>query len=132
MDTDHTPSDAPGARRGDLLVASAAAVGGFASVAAWAACCVLPLALSVAGVSFAGAALLAGARHWLTLLAVAIVAAGWAWHLRRWARARRDGCARPRPLAFGLLLAATLLIGLALLWQPVIEPWAMPRLAALR
>ena len=57
--------------------AGAAAVAGLASVFAWAACCVLPLALSVAGLSFAGAAVFAGARHWITLVAIAILAGAW-------------------------------------------------------
>ena len=47
----------------EVAVGASAAVSGVAAVFAWAACCVLPLALSVAGVSFAGAAILAGARY---------------------------------------------------------------------
>ena len=46
---------------------------------------------------------------------------------------RKDAsCRRPSRLAFWLLVIASLLIVLSLAWQPYIEPWAMPRLAAMR
>lgn len=116
-----------------LAAGYAAAVGGLASVFAWAACCVLPLALSVAGLSFAGAAVFAGARHGITLVAVAFLAGAWLLHWRRLRTCREDAaCARPSRLSVWLLVAATVLVGLSLAWQPFIEPWAMPRLAALR
>ena len=103
----------------EVAVSASAAIGGVASVFAWAACCVLPLALSVAGVSFAGAAV--------------ILAAGWLLHWRRLRMCRKDAaCRRPSRLAFWLLVIASLLIVLSLAWQPYIEPWAMPRLAAMR
>lgn len=127
MATGLKPSLIPPAAAG-----AAAAVGGLASVFAWAACCVLPLALSVAGLSFAGAAVFAGARHAITLVAVAILAGGWLLHWRRLRTCREDAaCPRPSRLSVGLMAAATVLVGLSLLWQPFIEPWAMPRLAAL-
>ena len=47
------------ARIPEVAVSASAAVGGFASLLAWAACCVLPLVLSIAGVSFAGVAVFA-------------------------------------------------------------------------
>lgn len=117
----------------EVAVSASAAVGGIASVFAWAACCVLPLALSVAGVSFAGAAVIAGARNWLTLLAAVILAVGWLLHWRRLRMCRKDAaCQRPSRLAFWLLVIASLLVLLSLAWQPYIEPWAMPRLGAMR
>lgn len=117
----------------EVAVSASAAVSAFASVFAWAACCVLPLALSVAGVSFAGAALIAGARNWLTLVAGVILAAGWVLHWRRHRTCRQDAtCARPSPLAFWLLSIASVLVMLSLAWEPFIEPWALPRLAAMR
>jgi len=117
----------------EVAVSASAAIGGVASVFAWAACCVLPLALSVAGVSFAGAAVIAGARNWLTLVAGIILAAGWLLHWRQLRMCRKDAaCRRPSRLAFWLLVIASLLIVLSLAWQPYIEPWAMPRLAAMR
>lgn len=116
-----------------VAAGAAAAVSGFASIFAWAACCVLPLALSVAGLSFAGAALFAGARHAITLVAVAVLAGGWLLHWRRLRTCRADAaCPRPSRLAVGLLAVATVLVALSLAWEPFIEPWAMPRLAALR
>jgi mercuric ion transport protein len=120
-------------RRPEVAVSASAAIGGAASVFAWAACCVLPLALSVAGVSFAGAAVVAGARNWLTLIAAVILAAGWLLHGRRLRMCHKDAaCRRPSPLAFWLLVIASVLIVLSLAWQPYVEPWAMPRLAAMR
>lgn len=117
----------------EVAVSASAAVGGLASVFAWAACCVLPLALSVAGVSFAGAALIAGARNWLTLAAGVLLAAGWLLLWRRHRMCCQDAaCARPSPLAFWLLTAASVLVMLSLAWEPLIEPWAMPRLAGMR
>ena len=117
----------------EVAVSASAAIGGVAAVFAWAACCVLPLALSVAGVSFAGAAVIAGARNWLTLVAAVILVAGWLLHWRRLRMCRKDAaCRRPSRLAFWLLVIASLLIVLSLAWQPYVEPWAMPRLAAMR
>lgn len=117
----------------EVAVSASAAVGGLASVSAWAACCVLPLALSVAGLSFAGASVLAGARNWLTLVAGLVLTAGWLLHWRRRAMCRRDAaCARPSPLAFWMLAAASVLVALSLAWESVIEPWAMLRLAAMQ
>ena len=120
-------------RMPEVAVSASAALGGVASVFAWAACCVLPLALSVAGGSFAGAAVIAGARNWLTLLAAVILAAGWLLHWRSLRMCRKDGaCRHPSRLAFWLLVIASLLIVLSMAWQPYIEPWAMTRLAAMR
>lgn len=117
----------------EVAVSASAAIGGLAAVFAWAACCVLPLALSVAGVSFAGAAVIADARNWLTLVAAVILSAGWLLHWRRLRMCRKDAaCRRPSRLAFWLLVVASLLIVLSMAWQPYIEPWAMPRLAAMR
>lgn len=94
---------------------------------------VLPLALTIAGVSFAGAGVIAGARNWLTLVAAVILSAGWLLHWRRLRMCRKDAaCRRPSRLAFWLLVVASLLIVLSMAWQPYIEPWAMPRLAAMR
>jgi mercuric ion transport protein len=117
----------------EVAVGASAAVSGVAAVFAWAACCVLPLALSVAGVSFAGAAIIAGARTWLTLLTAVILAAGWLLHWRRLQLCKRNAaCARPSPLAFWLLVVASFLVALSLAWEPYIEPWAMHQLAAMR
>ena len=116
-----------------MAVSATAAVGAAASVFAWAACCVLPLAFSLAGVTFAGAALIAGMRGWLTGAAMLVLFAGWVLHWRRRRMCSRDAaCPSPSRLAFWLLAAATVLVLMSLAWQPFIEPWAMPRLAAAR
>src|SRR5579859_7596813 len=54
------------------------------AVFAWAACCVLPLALSIAGMSLAGTAFIAGQRTWLTLAAAVVLTGAWwmAWRRR--------------------------------------------------
>lgn len=93
------------------------------AVFAWAACCVLPMALSIAGLSLAGTALIAGQRAWLTLATVVLLGAGW-WSVWRRRRACETDttCAPPSRLIVGLLSVATLLTGLALLWGPLIEP----------
>lgn len=126
------PSDSTDRGKAELAVGASAALAGAASVLAWAACCVLPLALSVAGVSFAGAAMLAGLRHTLTPVALLIVAVGWLLHLWRLRRCRADAsCARPSRLTFWLLVAATVLVAMAVVWEPLIEPFLMPRLGTL-
>ena len=126
-------TDSKSPRIPPVAASAAAAVGGLASVFAWAACCVLPLALSVAGLSFAGVAVIAGARHWITVVAVAVLVGGWLAHWRRLRACRRDGaCRRPSRLSVVLLMAATVLVSLSLVWEPLIEPWAMPLLAAQR
>ena len=96
------------------------------AVFAWAACCVLPMALGVAGLSLAGTAVIAGQRTWLTLATLVVLAAGWwmAWHRRR-ACVTDASCAPPSRLMIGLLLAATILALVALCWGPFIEPWAL-------
>ena len=125
-------SDPSDRGKADLAVSASAVFAGAASVLAWAACCVLPLALSVAGLSFAGAAMLAGLRHTLTPVALLIVAGGWLLHLWRLRRCRADAsCARPSRLTFWLLVAATVLVATSFVWEPLIEPFLMPRLAAL-
>ncbi len=117
--------------RPETAVSATAAVGAAASVFAWAACCVLPLALSLAGLSFAGAALIAGLRGWLTGFAILVLLAGWLLHWRRLRRCRQDAsCRRPSRLAFGLLVVATVLVILSLAWQPFMEPWLLSRLAS--
>ena len=96
------------------------------AVFAWAACCVLPMALSVAGLSLAGTAVIAGQRTWLTLATLVALATGWWMVWRRRQTCAVDAtCAPPSRLTMGLLLAATILALAALCWGPFIEPWAV-------
>jgi mercuric ion transport protein len=110
------------------------ALGGSAlAVLAWAACCVLPVALSLAGLSLAGTALVAGQRTWITLGAAIVLVAGWwsVWQRRR-ACAVGASCTPPSRLTVTLLTIATLLTVMALIWQPLIEPRALMLLRSLR
>jgi mercuric ion transport protein len=111
-----------------------AAIGAAAgAVFAWAACCVLPMSLALAGLGISGLSWVAGQRTWITLLALGVVGAGW---LLTWRRARlcRTGAAGAAPsrLGIGLLAAATVLALLALAWQPFVEPWALALIRSAR
>ena len=114
-------------------VASIAAALGLGAVTAAAACCVLPLALASIGVGAGLAGSLAGLASirtpLLVLSGVALVVAWimW-WRKRETACAPGDACAsdaRPRR-AVGLLIAATVLVGLAAIWgsiEPALMKW---------
>lgn len=119
--------------RREKIVGWAALGGSALAVFAWAACCVLPMALSLAGLSLAGAALLAEQRGLLTWGAAVVLAAGWwsVWRRRR-ACARDASCPPPSRSTTSLLGLASGLIGLALIWQSVVEPSALMLLRSLR
>lgn len=107
----------------DLALGWSAVLTAGLALFAWAACCVLPLALSVAGLSLAGTAWIAGERRWLTAATVVVLAAGW-WSVvaRRRRCAADSSCAPPSRLSVALLGAATVLATIALAWGPLIEP----------
>lgn len=110
--------------------AIAAAAG---AVFAWAACCVLPMTLALAGLGMGGLSWIGGQRTWITLVAIIAVGAGWVLSWRRARSCRTDAaCASPSPLVVGLLAAATVLVVLALAWQRFIEPWALSLLRSAR
>ena len=117
----------------DVALAWSALAAGALAVFAWSACCVLPIALSIAGLSLAGTAVIAGQRTWLTLVTMAVLGAGWwmAWRRRR-ACAADAACAPPSRLMIGVLSAATILALAALAWEPLIEPWALSLLRSAR
>jgi len=114
-----------------LSWAAVAAAGG--AVFAWAACCVLPMSLALAGLGLGGLSWFAEQRTWITLAALGVIGAGWLVTWRRTRMCRTDGaCAPPSRLGTGLLAAATLLALLALIWQPFVEPWALALIRSAR
>lgn len=122
-----------GARAGEAVMSWTAVAAGAGAVFAWAACCVLPMSLALAGLGLGGFGWIAGQRNWLTLAALAVVSTGWFFTWRRARMCRVAGtCAPPSRLATGLLGAATLLVVLALVWQPIIEPWALALIRSAR
>jgi mercuric ion transport protein len=110
--------------------ALAAATG---AVLAWAACCVLPMSLALAGLGLSGLGWMAGQRSWLTLLSLGAVGAGWVLTWRRARACRTDSaCAAPSRLGTNLLGVATVLVVLSLIWRPMIEPWALALIRNMR
>jgi mercuric ion transport protein len=128
-----TVRNGPGARPGgrderpaETALTWAALATAAGAVFAWAACCILPMSLALAGLGLGGLGWVAGQRSWITILAIAAIGAGWVMTWRRARTCRTDGsCAAPSKLQVSLLGAATLLLGLALIWRPIIEPWAL-------
>jgi mercuric ion transport protein len=112
---------AAGGKR-DALIGWAAIATSTGAVFAWAACCVLPMALALAGVGF-GATAVAAQRSWLTIIAALVLAGGW-WLVWRRSRAcRADGtCKPPSRLNLVLLGVASLLLVIALAWPQLVEP----------
>jgi mercuric ion transport protein len=93
-------------------------------------CCLVPLALAGLGASgavFSGLEVLAGVRPYLLGAAAVALVAGW-WLFfsrRRMLVCNSDGtCATPgsRRRTAGLLALGSVLIGLAIIWEPYIEP----------
>jgi len=115
-----------GGQPGDAALSWAAVTAGAGAVFAWAACCVLPMSLALTGLGLGGLGWLAGQRTWITLTALTLVGAGWAVTWRRTRMCRAQGaCAPPSRTGTMLLTGATLLALLALIWQPIVEPWAL-------
>mgnify|MGYP001809764386 CR=1 FL=1 len=111
----------------------AAVVAAAGAVLAWAACCVLPLSLALAGLGLSGLSWIAGQRTWITVAALCVIGLGYALTWRRARMCRVDGAyAAPSRLGIGLLSAATLLALLALAWQPLVEPWALALIRSAR
>ena len=118
--------DAPGHKSAETALSWAAVAAAAGAVFAWAACCVLPMSLALAGLGLGGLGWFAGQRTLITLAALAVIGVGWVVTWRRARTCRIDSsCAAPSRLGIGLLSAATLLTLLALAWQPFVEPWAL-------
>lgn len=111
----------------------AAVVAAAGAVFAWAACCVLPMSLALAGLGLGGLSWIAGQRTWITLAALGVIGVGWVVTWRRARMCRVDNaCAAPSRLGIALLGAATLLVILALIWQPLVEPLALALIRSAR
>lgn len=128
--TPRTKHRAPDGRQGappaEAALSWAAMAAAASAILAWAACCVLPMSLALAGLGLGGLGWIAGQRIWLTLLALGVIGAGWIVIWRRARMCRIDSaCAAPSRLGASVLGVATILTVLALLWQPFIEPWAL-------
>lgn len=122
-----TPEAIPAPSTG-LLAGTGTVVGLGALIAS--SCCVLPMALAglgVTGAVFGGLAFLAEIRPLLLGGAAAMLAVGWAFFFwRRRAPVRNVGgaCAVPATSArtATLLGIGSLIVGLALVWEPYVEP----------
>ena len=120
-------------KRTETALSWAAVVAAAGAVFAWAACCVLPMSLALAGLGLGGLGWVAGQRTWFTLAALVVIGAGWFLTWRRSRRRRvKSGCDAPSRLGTGLLSAATVLVLLALVWQPIAEPWALALIRSAR
>ncbi|MBC7168715.1 MFS transporter permease [Phenylobacterium sp.] len=125
--------DGPSGKSAETGLSWAAVAAAAGAVFAWAACCVLPMSLALAGLGLGGLSWIAGQRTWITLAALGVVGMGWVLTWRRARKCRVDSaCAAPSRLAVGLLGAATVLVLLALAWQPIIEPWALALIRSAR
>lgn len=120
-------------RSHDATLSWAAVAAASSAVVAWAACCVLPMTLALAGLGLGGLGWMAGHRISITLMALALIGAGWAltWRRARLCRIDRP-CPAPTRLGIRLLSAATFLVLLALAWQPLIEPSLLALLQSAR
>ena len=118
--------DRPAGQPAETVLSWAALAAAGGAVFAWAACCVLPMSLALAGLSLGGLGWFAGHRIWFTLAALVAIGIGW---VLAWRRARKcktdERCAAPSGLAIGLLAIATVLVLVALIWHPFVEPWAL-------
>ena len=108
-----------GARSGDQGVAAVGALAGLAGLFSAAACCVLPAALAVAGISAGG---LAWAVPWqwpLTIAAILVLSTGWLLYLyasRRCRRGQDCSVSVPKRSTFLMLSLGTLFVGLSAAW----------------
>jgi len=99
----------------------------------WAACCVLPMSLALAGLGLGSFGWIAGQRTWITFAALGVVGVGWVLTWRRARMCRTDAaCRAPSRLGTAMLGVATALCLLALTWQPIVEPWALSLIRSAR
>lgn len=101
-------------------------------------CCALPLilaSLGATGAVFTGLEFMAAQRPIILGAGAAAIAVGWMLFLRRQAACTENGSCSPRlrPKQTALFLGlGTALVGLALIWEPYIEPAATKLVMAWR
>ena len=107
-----------------------AAASGLVALLAMASCCAIPAAMAVAGLSGLSGIFIFGGEHHFVLTAISflLILGGWAFYgWERW-ECSQGRCERPTPLGRNLLILATGLLVLALLFGPFIEPWVLAEL----
>lgn len=125
--------DRDGGKPAETVLSWAAVVAAAGAVFAWAACCVLPMSLALAGLGLGSFGRVAGQRTWITFAALGVVAVGWVLTWRRARMCRTDAaCRAPSRLGTAMLSVATALCLLALTWQPIVEPWALSLIRSAR
>ena len=105
-------------------VAAVSVAAGFTALFSAAACCVLPAALTLAGVGAGGFAFVVPYHRPLTIASGVAAAVGWALYFRRRRACASDPkCAvnAPSSATFLLLSAASLLILLSVAWKAFFE-----------
>ena len=128
-----TPRAESGGDQRDALVGWAAVAASAGAVLAWAACCVLPMSLALAGSGMVATATIAGQRSWLTAAAALILGAGWVLTWRRARACRVDrSCRAPSRLNVALLSGASVLLVAAVAWPGLIEPALLHLILAAR
>ncbi|OYX69258.1 MAG: MFS transporter permease [Caulobacter sp. 32-67-35] len=125
--------DGDGGKPAETALSWAAVVAAAGAVFAWAACCVLPMSLALAGLGLGSFGWIAGQRTWITFAALGVVGVGWVLTWRRARMCRTDAaCRAPSRLGTAMLGVATALCLLALTWQPIVEPWALSLIRSAR
>lgn len=114
----------PTIERAERPIAAVGVGAAFGALFSAVACCVLPAALALAGLSAGGFAFVVP-YHWpLTVASSVVVAVGWAVYLRKRQRCANGVCFAPHPRAratLWLLSAATLFIVLSIAWKAFFE-----------
>lgn len=118
----------------DRRIAALGAAVGFGAFLSAAACCVLPLALGAIGVGAGGLSAIVP-FHWpLTIAALAAVAAGWFFYMRKQracAQAGKCAAAAPSRSTFATLCVATAFVIVSAFWSfleaplmRLLAPWS--------
>jgi mercuric ion transport protein len=91
------------------------------------------MSLALAGLGLGGFGWIAGQRTWITFAALGVVGVGWVLTWRRARMCRTEAaCRAPSRLGTAILGVATGLVILALIWQPIVEPWALSLIRSAR